>query len=137
MKILTPITALLMMVGSIAPIRAEEETPLAKQMEATSDAMKALAKETDPVKGAALARESQDSVIKGMALVPAMIEKMPTGAEKAKAIADYRKMMSQAAAIFCDIEIAFIDKKLDEVAKLVTDAKALKKKGHEKYIEEE
>ena len=56
MKILTPITALLMMVGSIAPIRAEEETPLAKQMEATSDAMKALAKETDPVKGAALAR---------------------------------------------------------------------------------
>ncbi len=137
MKILTPITALLMMVGSIAPMNAAQDTPLSKQMETTSDAMKALAKETDPVKGATLAREAQDSVIKGMALVPEMIGSMPDGAEKTKALADYRKMMSQAVAIFCDIEIAFVDKKLDVVAKLVADAKSLKKEGHKKYIEEE
>jgi hypothetical protein len=137
MKILTPITALLMMVGSIAPMNAAQDTPLAKQMETTSDAMKALAKETDPVKGAILAREAQDSVIKGLGLVPEMIGSMPDGEEKTKALADYRKMMSQAVVIFCDIEIAFVDKKLDVVAKLVADAKSLKKEGHNKYIEEE
>jgi hypothetical protein len=46
-------------------------------------------------------------------------------------------MMAQAFIVFCDIETAFIDGKMDDVAKLVKDAKALKKEGHNKYIEEE
>ncbi len=43
----------------------------------------------------------------------------------------------QPDIVFCDIETAFIDGKTDDVAKLVQEAKALKKEGHKKYIEEE
>lgn len=103
-----------------------------------NDAFKALSKETDPVKGAELAREAAEATLKGISLTPDFIQDMiPDPKEKSKAVADYRKMMAQAFIVFCDIETAFIDGKMDDVAKLVKDAKALKKEGHNKYIEEE
>ena len=138
MSKLTTIVALAwMMVGSTALVKADD-TPLGKEMGAMNDAFKALSKETDPVKGAALAREAAEASLKGIPLTPVFITDMiPDPKEKAKAVADYRKMMAQAFIVFCDIETAFIDGKMDDVAKLVKDAKALKKEGHNKYIEEE
>ena len=138
MSKLTTIVALAwMMVGSTALVKADD-TPLGKEMGAMNDAFKALSKETDPVKGAALAREAAEASLKGIPLTPEFITDMiPDPKEKAKAVADYRKMMAQAFIVFCDIETAFIDGKMDDVAKLVKDAKALKKEGHNKYIEEE
>jgi len=138
MSKLTTIVALAwMMVGSTALVKADD-TPLGKEMGAMNDAFKALSKETDPVKGAALAREAAEASLKGIPLTPEFITDMiPDPKEKAKAVADYRKMMAQAFIVFCDIETAFIDGKTEDVAKLVKDAKALKKEGHNKYIEEE
>lgn len=135
---LTTIVALAwMMMGSIALVKADD-TPLGKEMETMNDAFKALSKEKDPTKGAALAREAAEAVLKGIPLTPDFIlDMIPDPKEKAKAVADYRKMMAQAFIVFCDIETAFIDGKIDDVAKLVLDAKALKKEGHKKYIEEE
>ena len=138
MKFLTTLTACLMMAGTLTPLRADETTPLGEQMESLNDAFKALSKEKDPVKGAALARTAQAGVLKGISIVPDFITDMiPDAKEKEKAIADYRRLMGETFVVMCKIEAAFLANKLDEVATLATAAKALKKEGHEKYIEEE
>lgn len=119
------------------PVSADEETPLGKQMEAMNDAYKVFRKETDPVKGAALAREAQAAVAKGLMEMPAMLAKMPDGPDKAKASAEYRKMMGQLFVALCEVEEAFLGGKVDQVATIVDRLKEMKKAGHEKFMEEE
>jgi soluble cytochrome b562 len=122
----------------VAPfVSAEEETPLGKQMEAMNDAYKAFRRETDPAKGAALARDAQQAVAKGLAEVPAMLAKMPEGPAKAKACAEYRKMMGKLFVSLCEVEEAFLAGKIDEVATIVDSLKDMKKAGHDKFMEEE
>ena len=119
------------------PVRAEEDTPLAKEMEGLDDAYKGFRREKDPVKGAAMAREAQASVLKAIPMVPAMVEKMPAGEAKEKAIAGYRTQMGKLFVSLCEVESAFIAKDLAKVAELVTTMKGQKKEGHDEFIEEE
>ena len=128
--------ALLLVSALSMPVRADD-SPLAKEMETVDDAFKGFRRETDPAKGAKAAREAQDGVLKAIPLVPAMIEKMPAGEAKDKAMAGYRAQMGQLFVTFCEVEAAFIAKDLDAVAKLVDSVKASKKKGHDEFIEEE
>jgi hypothetical protein len=114
-----------------------DDSPLAKQMEALDDSYKAFRKTEDAVKGAAMAREAQSSVAKGLPEIPGMIAKMPEGPARAKAAASYRLMMGQLFVKLCEVEQAFLDNKLDKVAELVNDIKDLKKKGHNEFMEEE
>ncbi len=121
----------------VLPVFAEEDTPLGKQMESFNDAYKAFRKETDPAKGAAAAREAQQAVLKGLAETPAMLVKMPEGPAKAKAAAEYRKMLGKVFVTLCEVEEAFLAGKIDDVAKIVATLKDMKKEGHDKFIEEE
>lgn len=121
----------------ILPLTADEDTPLGKQMEAMNDAYKAFRKETDPAKGAALAREAQQALAKSMGELPAMLAKMPEGPEKAKAAAEYRKMIGRCYVTLCEVEEAFLAGKPEEVEKLVASLKDMKKTGHDKFMEEE
>jgi soluble cytochrome b562 len=123
----------------LMPARAAEsdETPLGKQMEATNDAFKAFRRETDPVKGATQAREAQLSVLKAAAEVPELLKAMPEGPDKAKALVSYRKMMGKLYITLCEVEEAFLNGKIDEVAKLVESLKEQKKAGHDKFMDEE
>lgn len=122
---------------SAVPAMAEKpETELGKQMEAMNDAFKALRKESDPVKGATLAREAQNSLVKSLGEVPAVIAKLPE-AEKPKALANYRTMIGKAFVIFSEIEEAFVAKDLEKVKDLAEHARGAKKEGHDKYVEEE
>lgn len=120
----------------LLPVHADD-TPLGKQMEVMNDAYKALRKETDSAKGAALAREAQQAAVKSMAELPAMLAKMPDGPEKTKAAAEYRKMMGRCFVAFCEVEEAFLAGKPQEVEKLVAALKEMKKAGHDKFMEEE
>lgn len=119
------------------PVRAEEDTPLAKEMEKLDDAYKAFRRETDAAKGAAAAREAQTTILKAIPLTPAMLEKMPAGTEKEKALAAYRTQMGKLFVSLCEVESAFIAKDMDAVAKLVDSLKGSKKEGHDKFMEEE
>lgn len=121
----------------VLPISAEEETPLGKQMEAFNDAYKAFRRETDPAKGAALAREAQQAVVKGLGELPSMLAKMPDGAAKSKAAAEYRRMMAKLLVSLCEVEEAFLDGKTDKVAEIVESLKEMKKAGHDKFMEDE
>lgn len=123
----------------VLPVFAQdkEDTPLGKQMDAFNTAYKAFRKETDSAKGAAQARDAQQAVIKGLGEAPEMLAKMPDGPAKAKASAEFRKMMSKVLVTLCEIEEAFLAGKPDDVAKGVTALKEMKKAGHDKFIEEE
>lgn len=125
------------MLGMVATVKAEEETPLGMQMEAMDDAYKAFRRETDPVKGAALAREAQVAAIKAALEIPTLVTGMPEGPEKVKAALNYRKMIAKLLTSFCEVEEAFIDGKIDEVAKIVDSLKSQKKDGHGQFIKED
>ncbi|MCF7667926.1 MAG: hypothetical protein K9M60_04005 [Akkermansiaceae bacterium] len=114
----------------------EPESPLARQMSELDDAYKDLKKETDPEKGAASARVAQQALILGLAELPEMLKKMPDGPAKAAAAAEYRKLMGQCYVIFCEIEQAFLAGKVDKVEGLIENLKAVKKTGHQKFIED-
>lgn len=116
---------------------AEDHTKLGEQMEKMNDAYKAIRKETDPVKGAELAREAQKEVAAGILEVPEMVKVMKDPAEKAKAEVAYRKMMVKLLGTFVDVEEAFVNGKLEDIEKLVENLKGQKKEGHDKFIPEE
>ncbi len=125
--------------GVSLPLVAEDdepESPLARQMSELDDAYKALKKETDPEKGAAAARVAQQALALGLAELPEMLKKMPDGPAKAAAAAEYRKLMGQCYVIFCEIEQAFLAGKVDQVMGLIENLKAVKKTGHQKFIED-
>jgi hypothetical protein len=114
-----------------------DDTPLAKQMEIMNDAYKAMRREEDPAKGAALAREAQDAMVKAIAETPDLVKAMPEGVDKAKASAEYRKMMGSLISTLADMELAFLDKDMEKVKAIVGQMKDSKKQGHDKFMEEE
>lgn len=124
---------LIPMVGKTAP----EATKLHEQMEKMDDAYKAFRKETDPAKGAELAREAQKYAIEGLSEVPEPVKEIKDPVEKAKAEAAYKKLMAKLVVTFCEVEEAFLNGKLDEVEALVDSLKSQKKEGHEKFVPEE
>ena len=119
------------------PVSLADETPLGKQMEEFNDVYKAFRRETNPAKGAGLAREAQEAVVKAFAEVPELVTKMPDGPDKAKASAEYRKMMGQVLVSLCEVEEAFLAGKIDDVQKIIASLKDMKKAGHDKFMEEE
>ena len=134
----TPMILLGCLAGMLVmPAMAQEETPLGKNMEAMNDAYKAFRKETDPVKGAASAREAQDYAIKGALEIPTLIKEIKDEAEKTKATVEYRKMMGKLLISLCEVEEAFLANDLAKVTALVDALKDQKKEGHDKFIKEE
>ena len=126
-----------MAASMVLPLSAETETPLGKQMDAMNGAIKGLRKETDPAKCAALVREAQQAAAKGFSEVPELVKKMPDGAEKTKALAEYRKMMGKLYVSLCEMEIAYLDGKAEDAAAIAASLKDLKKAGHDKFMEDE
>ena len=116
----------------------DEDTPLAKQMEVMNDAYKTMRREQDPAKGAALAREAQDAMVKAIVETPKLVKAMPDGPEKVKASAEYRKMMGSLISTLASLEIAFLDKDMAKVKEIIEGTmRDSKKEGHDKFMEEE
>lgn len=116
---------------------ADDETPLAQQMESMNDAFKGFRRETDPVKGATEARAAQTAALKAALEIPIVVKEMPAGPEKDKAANEYRMMMGKLYIVLCEVEASFLTGKVDGVAKIVENLKELKKSGHEKFVKEE
>jgi len=114
-----------------------DDTPLAKQMDAMNDAYKAMRRETDPAKGAELARTAQDAMVKAIVELPEMVKGMPEGPDKAKASASYRKMMGNLIATLADMELAFLNNDMAKVKEIVESMRDLKKEGHDKFMDED
>ena len=130
----------------IAPMQAEDDhTPLGKEMDAMSGALKSLRRSVrakDWEGSAAKMREAQVAVINAMALVPSEIEALKDAKAKAIAISDNKRMLGLVLASFCELEMLFLSDKSDDEKAEKTDEisdvlKDLKKEGHEKYYKEE
>lgn len=119
-----------------APLHAENHTPLGEQMEQFNDAYKALRKEKDAGKAAALAREAQLAVARSLAEMPEIVTKMADGPEKSKAAAEYRLMMGKVYVSLCEVESAFLAGKTDEAVSIIEGLRTAKKEGHDKFMEE-
>lgn len=121
---------------SLSPVAAEDSA-LGKHMEKMAQSFKAISKENDLAKGAALARDAQQATLSSLAECPQKIVAMPDGPEKAKALAEYRSMMARVLVTFCQMEEAFLAGKTEEVTHLSAELKKLRKAGHDRFMEEE
>lgn len=129
-----------MLALALSPIAAQAEGPATKlsaDMKAINTPFKALSNEHDPAKGAALAREAQQGVLKAAAAVPATINEMADPEARAAAAAEYRLMIGKLFVALCEVEQAFLAKDLPKVATLIDGIKAMKKAGHAKFVKED
>ena len=134
----TPLVTTMSTKRKLDDVSDEDDTPLAKSMKEASDALKALRKleKDDWTGGAEKARVAAEGIRKGMEFIPALIKDMKDGDEKAKAIADYRRLMGLNYAALCELELAYLEKDASKVEAATTSWKALKKEGHKKYEDE-
>ncbi len=122
---------------SPAMAQDEEQTKLGSGMESLDDVFKAFRRETDGTKGAAAARVAQTVTLEAAMEIPERVKKMVDGTEKAKAAAEYRKMMGKVFVTLCEVEEAFLNGEMEEVTKAVAALKEQKKAGHDQFMEEE
>ncbi len=116
------------------PIMAEEkQTELGKQMEIVGDVYKLTKRESDPQKGAALARQAQTELLKSFNATPALVAEMPDGPKKQAAMAQYRRMIGESLTLMCRLEEAFLAGDLNAVAQIRDRLTTLRNDSHEKF----
>lgn len=132
--------ALCALVGfvGVAPVVADDdETPLAEQMDTVSGSLKKLRKAENFEAKAALMRDAQAACIKSMEYLPAMFKDMKDEKEKAKATADFKRLMGLTLAGLGELELAFLNEDEEKADEVIDKLKDLKKEGHNAYIEED
>jgi len=117
------------------PLTAKEDTPLGESMEQSSKALKSLRsiKKDDWEAGAKAARMAADALRKGMAFEPILLKDIKDPKEKAKALADYKRVMGVAYSALCELELAYLSEDQAKVDAAMKKVKAAKKEGHKKY----
>jgi len=117
------------------PTTAEEETPLGESMEQSGKALKSLRsiKKDDWAAGATAARTAADGIRKGMEFEPIMFKDMKDAKKKAKALADYKRVMGLAYSALCELELAYLSEDQAKVDAAMKKVKSAKKEGHKKY----
>ena len=114
-----------------------DETPLAEEMDVVSSALKGLRKADGWEAKAELAREAQQGCLNGLKYLPKTFEQMKDAKEKAKATADYERLMGDAYSALCQLESAFLEEDQDAADEAMDLIKSLKKEGHTKYEDDE
>jgi len=115
----------------------DDETPMAREMDAAGDALKLLRriKPTDYAAGAKAARTAHEALRRSMEYTPAQIEKMPEGAEKVKAIADARMLLGLSYVAVCELELAYLSEDQEAITAAIKKVKESRKVGHDAYNE--
>jgi soluble cytochrome b562 len=122
------------------PAMAEEDTPLTKEMEKLSKALKVVNRNLADAsaKDANLAKiaDAKKAVEAAVKLEPAMAASVPAG-EKAKFVADYQASMEATSKALDELKAAVEAGKADEAAKIMEKLNGQKKEGHKKFQKEE
>ena len=122
--------------GLLAPVHADDdETPLGEEMDVLSGSLKRLRKaETAPEK-VELVHAAQKATIKSLQYSPMVFKDMKDEKEKAKATADYKRLIGLTYAKLCELEMAYLAGDEDKADEIKGELKDLKKDGHEKYTD--
>ena len=118
------------------PAFAEEDTPLGKEMDKVSKALKALgraAKEGKVTKDmTAKVDDAKTAAQAASKLEPAKTKDVPA-ADKAKFLAGYKESMEGMIKNLDELKAAVASEKADDVAKMIEKLNEGKKEGHKKY----
>lgn len=136
MKIKHMFTAAILVLAITIPAFAEEETPLGKEMENASKALKAIGRAQkegkvtkDMVSKVADIKSAFEAAAK---LEPAKTKDVPA-AEKAKFLADYKAAMEVSIKELDALKAAVESEKADEVGKVLEKLNTGKKEGHKAF----
>ena len=125
--------------GLIAGLQAEQEdTKMTKEMKTVSQQLKSLRTmpKDDFAAAADAVRTAHEALLAAMEYTAAMVEEMPDGHEKAKALADSRRVLGLSYAALCELELAYLEKDPVKVAAAMSKVKDTKKEGHKKYTDD-
>ena len=106
-------------------------------MDKVSSSLKSLRKAEGWEAKAEIARKAQEACLGGLKYLPKTFEKITDAKEKAKATADYKRLIGLAYAAMCQLESAFLEEDEDAVDEAMSLIKSLKKEGHKKYEDDE
>ncbi|MDH3584062.1 MAG: hypothetical protein OER86_07595 [Phycisphaerae bacterium] len=123
----------------VAEDEAVEDPPIVQYMDVVNSTYKKLRKQARRLSfdGESLGwvQELQLNALKAMHEEPLMMAKMPA-AEKPKFVIAYRKAMVEMMQQALDLEIALLEGRKEDAAKLVDALAKGKTEGHEKFTEE-
>ena len=137
MKLKTLLTTLVALaIGLHATVRAEDDTPLAKNMSGMNKALRTLKRQiADASKkdeNIAMVEKIKASIAEASKLEPKKTKDIPA-AEKAAYIEKYKKQMADLGKTFDDIETALKAGKADDAKALFDKLGEQKEKGHKDF----
>ena len=128
--------AVVMGMASMTPVVADEDTPLGKEMDALSGALKGLRKAESWADKVALAQEGQAAALKSLQYLPVIFKDIKDEAEKKKSTADYKRLIGLTYVGLCELEMAFLAEDEGKADAAIDKLKTLKKDGHRSYTED-
>lgn len=120
--------------GMIVPVHADD-TPLAEEMDVLSGSLKKLRKAETAAEKVDLVHAAQKSTIKSLQYSPIVFKDIKDEKEKAKATADYKRLIGLTYAKLCELEMAYLAGDEEKADEIKGELKDLKKDGHEKYTD--
>lgn len=119
----------------ILPLTADE-TPLSEQMSELSGALKGLRKAKTTEEKVKLVQTAQKATLESAKYEPAVFKAISDDMEKARAWADYKRLIGVSYTQLCELELAYLAGDEEAAAKLVRSLKQVKKEAHRKYTED-
>ena len=120
--------------GMLVPVHADD-TPLAEEMDVLSGSLKKLRKAETAAEKVDLVHAAQKSTIKSLQYSPMVFKDIKDEKEKAKATADYKRLIGLTYAKLCELEMAYLGGDEEKADEIKGELKDLKKDGHEKYTD--
>lgn len=142
---LTPWVLMLALIAVALPLglnsalRAEEDTPLGKQMETINSNYKLLRRaartKNFPDDTAKMLQEMQMATLTAMHMEVPLVKKQAASKQKDEMIA-FKKLLKKQLDTLIDMEIALMEGRADDVAAGVEELGSIKSDGHDRFTEE-
>ena len=112
-----------------------EDTPLAKEMDEMSGALKGLRKAKTYADKVKLVQEAQAATLKSAAYAPMIFADISDEKAKALAWADYKRLIGVTYTKLSELEQAYLEENDERASELRRELKQIKKEAHRKYTE--
>ena len=114
---------------------AADDTPLAQEMDELSGSLKGLRKAETYADKVKLVQQAQAALLKSFPYEPIVFKEIADPKEKAKAWADYKRLMGLTYAGLAELEHAYLEENDERASEVYRSLKGLKKEAHKKYTE--
>lgn len=131
--------AVLVVMSSVtAGVCLADGSAMAKEMKEVGKSVKALrmVAKGDYAAGAAAVRKAHEALLRAMGHTASMVQEMPDGVEKDKALADSRRLLGENYTALCELELAYLEKNDAKIAAAMEKIKQSKGEGHKKYTDD-